>query len=128
MVELEAFGNLRYFVVPNGFHRQDALVWKARYPQLKVVARLGDGRRQGRGRGSSLRRDAGGSRNCADARARLNQKDALMTVKPEESPHRVSSENCSKLRVFPEDFLEGHGGIIEAQVGPALLGARALLG
>lgn len=75
MAELEAFGNLRYFVVPNGFHRQDALVWKARYPQLKVVAWLGDGRRQGRG--SSLRRGAGESWNCADARGRAESEIGL---------------------------------------------------
>ncbi len=38
MQELEAFGRPSYIVVPNGFHRQDARIWKDRYPAAKVVA------------------------------------------------------------------------------------------
>jgi hypothetical protein len=36
MAELEAFGTMAALVVPNGFHRQDALIWKQRYPAMKV--------------------------------------------------------------------------------------------
>jgi hypothetical protein len=38
MQQLEAFGKLAWLVVPNRFHRQDALIWKQRYPGLRVVA------------------------------------------------------------------------------------------
>jgi len=41
MQELEAFGKPAYIVVPNGFHRQDARIWKDRYPAAKVVAPAG---------------------------------------------------------------------------------------
>jgi len=41
MQELEAFGKPSYIVVPNGFHRQDARIWKDRYPSAKVVAPVG---------------------------------------------------------------------------------------
>nr|HEX4313068.1 hypothetical protein [Kofleriaceae bacterium] len=38
MRELEAWGEPAVLVVPNGFHRQDAAIWKQRYPKLVVVA------------------------------------------------------------------------------------------
>jgi hypothetical protein len=41
MQELEAFGRVAYIVVPNGFHRQDARIWKDRYPSAKVVCPSG---------------------------------------------------------------------------------------
>jgi hypothetical protein len=41
MAELEAFGRPAYMVVPNAFHRQDAFIWKQRYPGIKVVAPRG---------------------------------------------------------------------------------------
>lgn len=37
MAELEAFGDPAVLVVPNAFHRQDAKIWKDRYPKLHVV-------------------------------------------------------------------------------------------
>jgi hypothetical protein len=37
MQELEALGPPRFMVVPNGFHRFDARVWKQRYPAVKVL-------------------------------------------------------------------------------------------
>ncbi|HEV8245565.1 MAG TPA: hypothetical protein VGP93_07345, partial [Polyangiaceae bacterium] len=36
-----AFGKPRILVVPNGFHRQDAPIYKKRYPDLKVVCPAG---------------------------------------------------------------------------------------
>lgn len=41
MEELEAFGRVAWMVVPNGFHRQDAFIWKQRFPNCKVVAPRG---------------------------------------------------------------------------------------
>ena len=41
MKELEAFGTPAYIVVPGGHHRQDARIWKERYPAAKVVAPAG---------------------------------------------------------------------------------------
>src|SRR5688572_694250 len=37
MREVEAFGKPGYLVVPNGFHRMDALIYKQRYPELDVL-------------------------------------------------------------------------------------------
>jgi hypothetical protein len=38
MKELEAFGKPAFLLVPNGFHRMDARIWKKRYPELTVVS------------------------------------------------------------------------------------------
>jgi hypothetical protein len=38
MKEIEAWGTPELLVVPNGFHRLDAKVFKDRYPEVKVVA------------------------------------------------------------------------------------------
>jgi hypothetical protein len=38
MKELEAWGSPEILVVPNGYHRQDAAIWKKRYAEMKVVA------------------------------------------------------------------------------------------
>lgn len=41
MQALEAWGRPSVLFVPNGFHRQDAAIWKQRYPALQVVAPAG---------------------------------------------------------------------------------------
>ncbi len=41
MKELEAFGEPTFLVVPNSFHRQDAKIWKDRYPKIKVLCPAG---------------------------------------------------------------------------------------
>jgi hypothetical protein len=41
MAELEAFGTPRVIVVPGGYHRLDALVWKQRYPSARIVGPAG---------------------------------------------------------------------------------------
>lgn len=41
MAKLEALGPPRYLVVPSGIHRIDARPWKARYPDLVVIAPAG---------------------------------------------------------------------------------------
>jgi hypothetical protein len=37
MAEVEAFGKPSYLIVPNGFHRLDAKVYKERYPGVRVL-------------------------------------------------------------------------------------------
>lgn len=37
MKDLEAWGTPSFIVVPNGYHRQDARIWKDRYPAAKVL-------------------------------------------------------------------------------------------
>jgi hypothetical protein len=37
MKELEAFGEPAFLLVPNSFHRQDAFIFKQRYPKLRVL-------------------------------------------------------------------------------------------
>jgi hypothetical protein len=41
MKELEAWGKPAFLVVPNGAHRNDAKIWKQRYPGVKVIAPAG---------------------------------------------------------------------------------------
>lgn len=41
MREIEAFGRPALLIVPNGFHRLDAKVYKQRYPSLRVVCPTG---------------------------------------------------------------------------------------
>lgn len=36
MAELDAFGQVAAIVVPNAFHRQDARIWKDRYPKAQI--------------------------------------------------------------------------------------------
>jgi hypothetical protein len=38
MQQLEAWGEPAVLLVPNGYHKQDALIWKQRYPKMLVVA------------------------------------------------------------------------------------------
>jgi len=38
MAELEVWGEPAVLIVPNAFHRQDAVIWKQRYPKSVVVA------------------------------------------------------------------------------------------
>jgi len=47
MQELEGFGRPSFIVVPGGFHRQDARIWKDRYPSAKVVAPRGSAKKVG---------------------------------------------------------------------------------
>lgn len=48
MAELDAWGEVAAIFVPNGFHRQDALIWKQRYPKAKVYAPSGAAKRVGK--------------------------------------------------------------------------------
>jgi hypothetical protein len=41
MAEIERWGKPSVMIVPNGFHRQDAYIWKQRYPELRVICPLG---------------------------------------------------------------------------------------
>ncbi len=38
MKALEGWGTPKWLIVPNGGHRQDARIWKQRYPDMKVIA------------------------------------------------------------------------------------------
>jgi hypothetical protein len=41
MAELEAFGEPAFLLVPNGWHRQDAFIYKQRYQKLRVLCPRG---------------------------------------------------------------------------------------
>lgn len=45
MKEIEAWGAPAVLFVPNGFHRQDAAIWKQRYPSMTVVTPAGSRKR-----------------------------------------------------------------------------------
>ena len=48
MKAIEKLGNLAFLIVPNGWHRLDAVKYKRRYPQLKVFAPAGAKERVGK--------------------------------------------------------------------------------
>jgi hypothetical protein len=41
MKRIEAWGKPSFLIVPNGFHRQDAKIFKQRYPEITVIAPKG---------------------------------------------------------------------------------------
>ena len=41
MREIEAWGKPSFLIVPGGFHRQDAFIFKQRYPDIKVLCPTG---------------------------------------------------------------------------------------
>lgn len=45
MSELEAFGRVAAILVPSGFHRMDAAIWRKRFPAAKVYAPRGSQKR-----------------------------------------------------------------------------------
>jgi hypothetical protein len=45
MAEMNAFGEVGYILVPNGFHRQDARIYKDRFPGAKVLCPAGSTKR-----------------------------------------------------------------------------------
>jgi hypothetical protein len=45
MKEIDAWGKPTVLFVPNAFHRQDAAIWKKRYPDIQVVAPAGGRKR-----------------------------------------------------------------------------------
>lgn len=45
MAEIEALGEPGFLLVPNGFHRQDARIFKRRYPKMTVLCPAGSKRR-----------------------------------------------------------------------------------
>jgi hypothetical protein len=45
MRQLEAQGAPEFMIVPNGYHRMDAKIWKDRYPTIRVAAPMGARRR-----------------------------------------------------------------------------------
>jgi hypothetical protein len=45
MAEIEAWGEPAILFVPNGYHRQDAAIWKKRYPGMTVVTPAGSRKR-----------------------------------------------------------------------------------
>lgn len=45
MADIEAWGEPAILFVPNGYHRQDAAIWKKRYPKMTVVAPAGSRKR-----------------------------------------------------------------------------------
>jgi hypothetical protein len=47
MKEIEAWGTPSFIAVPNGFHRQDARIYKQRYPNAKVLAPRGSAKKVG---------------------------------------------------------------------------------
>jgi hypothetical protein len=38
MARIEALGRPAFLIVPSAYHRMDAAIWKARYPEIRVVA------------------------------------------------------------------------------------------
>lgn len=73
MQALEAWGTPAVLFVPNGYHRQDAAIWKQRYPGLQVVAPAGSRKRVAK----VVAVDAVTEEAPGDARVRLRPLDGL---------------------------------------------------
>lgn len=73
MKELEAWGAPSVLFVPNGYHRQDAAIWKQRYPMLTVVAPPGSRKRVDK----VVRVDAVTDEAPGDASVRLRAIDGM---------------------------------------------------
>jgi hypothetical protein len=73
MAELEAWGTPAVIFVPNAFHRQDAYIWKQRYPDAIVVAP--PGAKQGVGKVVPV--DAVSGEAPRDATVQLNPIDGM---------------------------------------------------
>lgn len=112
MAELEAFGRPAYLVVPNPFHRQDAFIYKQRYPQIKVVAPKG----AAKGAAKAVPVDLSPDQLPADPEVWLGspdgwgEKEALMVVQGEGGSTVVACDALcnlpSKVR-FPANMLMG---------------------
>ena len=104
MAELESFGNPAYPVVPNGFHRQDAYIWKQHYPNLKVVAPRGAEKGVAKAVAVDLRCDELPSDAAITLTHRdgLANKEALMIVKHEMGQTLVA---CDALLNMPSGIV-----------------------
>ena len=111
MAQLEAWGRPGYLVVPNGFHRQDALIWKQRYPGLKVVAPRGAEKAVAKATAVDLRCDElpADDRVVLTHPAGLANKEALMIVKHDHGQTLVTCDALlnltSKDAKFPFSIL-----------------------
>lgn len=85
MAELEAWGEPAVIFVPNGFHRQDAFIWKQRYPKATVVTPAGSKKRVAK----VVAVDAVTEEAPADAHVRL----APLAGCPSESVLEVTSDS-----------------------------------
>ncbi len=85
MAEIEAWGEPSVIFVPNGFHRQDALIWKQRYPKAHVIAPAGSKKRVAK----ALPVDAVTEEAPSDAHVRL----LPLAGMPSESVMEVTSDS-----------------------------------
>jgi hypothetical protein len=86
MAALEALGTLTWMFVPNGYHRLDAPAYKARYPQLRVIAPTG-----------SLAR----VRKALEVDSTYADFESTLVLHAEEAPWASAAEGC--VRVHSSD-------------------------
>jgi hypothetical protein len=97
MAELEAWGTPSMIFVPNGYHRQDALIWKQRYPKAQVIAPRGAKKRVEK----VVKVDAVTEEAPSDDRVRLIPLDGL----PSESVLEVRGDDGGITLVFCDAVL-----------------------
>jgi hypothetical protein len=90
MAELKAFGEVGFILVPNGFHRQDARIYKDRFPGAKVLCPSGSAKRVSQ----VVAVDGDYSQAPADAQVSLNY---VAGVKPTEGMIQVESADGTSL-------------------------------
>jgi hypothetical protein len=76
MAEMQAFGEPAYILVPNGFHRQDARIYKDRFPHAQVLCPRGSAKRVGQ----VVKVDGDYSAAPADERVRMHYVDGVKDV------------------------------------------------
>ena len=113
MAELEAWGEPSVIFVPNGFHRQDAFIWKQRYPKAKVIAPAAAKKRVTK----AVPMDATTEEAPKDARVRL----IPLTGMPSEAVMEVTTDSgvtltfCDAVMNMPK--LKGPMGLFLAPTG-----------
>jgi hypothetical protein len=111
MKELEAWGEPSVLIVPNSFHKQDALTWKKRYPKMTVVAPP----KGKKAIGKLVAVDKLTTDPVGDDRVRIssmdaNHADTLMEVKSDDGTTLVFCDQILNLKK--------KGGVVGFALGP----------
>ena len=107
MKELEAWGEVAFLIVPNGWHRLDAPAFKARYPNAKVLAPKGAVKKVE----EKVKVDGTVEDYPADSAVRLDnlhgiaEQEAVMTVRSADGTTVVLTDAVFNMPKKPSDFL-----------------------
>lgn len=114
MARLDAWGEVAAILIPNGFHRQDALIWQERYPKAKVYAPKGS--TKGASKATTIHGSYAEVPSDATFRAReldgLGAREGVLLVKSDDGTSAVFCDtliNVPKLSGLVGAFLHPTG-------------------